>query len=81
MCVRSIRSSDDDAYVSVDISQLHIATPFQDFNLKRSAFTSVHFSVFVFVCVCVFCVWSGGGLLTCHEFGKFQFLSFLEFEK
>ena len=53
MCVRSIRSSDDDAYVSVDISQLHIATPFQDFNLKRSAFTSVHFSVFVFVCVCV----------------------------
>ena len=79
MCVKFDASDDDDAYVSVDMSQLHIATPFQDFNLKRSVFTSVHFSVFV--CVCVFCVWSGGGLLTCHEFGKFQFLSFLEFEK
>ncbi len=50
MCVRFDSSDDDDAYVSVDISQLHMATPFQDFNLKRSVFTSVHFSVFECMC-------------------------------
>ena len=62
----------------------YIPTP-HSYTVPRFQFKAIclyfrtFFCVCVCVCVCVFCVWSGGGLLTCHEFGKFQFLSFLEF--
>ena len=82
MCVRSIRSSDDDAYVSVDMSQLHIATPFQDFNLKRSVFTSVHFSVFGKLCVCVREREREEGVLrTSHNERSSKISIFFEFER
>ena len=47
VCARC--STTTTTYVSVDISQLHMATPFQDFNLNLSDVTSVHFSVIFYI--------------------------------